>query len=431
MAPKKIDPKPVLERARKPRPEADEKALPEERVKVGDYLLLDCPSCGREVKLNSAFIGHRMGCGYCKAPLEIIEKPGEEESKQDLKKKKKSEPLPRRPLSFRKLRDEDIADESEIGFADEFERRRLPFESPLWDDEEKVEAGAPKKRLLTHREAVFRNITYIIMAASLTVVAVILYSALVRTMGVAKKDDKTLKALPDTVKVKIDAAVNREVPISVFLESVEEEAAAAIIDGFLSAQTIEDRLPYVRDPERVRPLMKKWYARDGVVTDWPDGEVVLRDKLIDKGRYFVRLAINFPGIGHRIFAVEQTKESFKLDWETATGYQPMPYEEFIAQRPKTPVEFRVKLKPSDYYNYQFSDKNVYRAVELSYPGHNEFKLIGYLELTQAWAKPLSNMLDSGMAPSLIVTLRYPDILPAGEDQYQVQIMSIASDSWWR
>ena len=431
--PKKLSPEPVLERARKPRPsEESAKKEPRENLVVGEFLILSCPNCGQDTKLKSAYIGHRMGCGSCKAPLEIIEQDIDEKPEVSEEKplKKKNHEIKRRPVVFRVLSEEDIAEGSDLEFTDEYERRRLPFEAPVWDDEDESANAKPRTRLLTHKEQVFRHVTQLIMAASLAVVAIILYTAVFRTVGVANKDDKTLDDLPANVQTLIDTVTSQEKPLSVFLTSAEEQAALAIVNGFFNAPDIESRLPFVRDPERVRPLMEQWYAREGIDVDWPDGEVVLRDKIANQGRYFIRLAIDFAGAGTKIFIIEQTKQSFALDWETATGYQPMPIADFRSTRPTTPTEFRVKLKPSDYYNYQFSDKKTYRAVELSYPGQPDFKLIGYFRLDQAWAPALEELLDAGQAPSLIVSLKYPDKIEKGDDLDQVEIISVVSETWW-
>ncbi|MGI9242136.1 MAG: hypothetical protein ACR2RV_15160 [Verrucomicrobiales bacterium] len=402
-----------------------------------EYLVLACPACERDVKVSRDSAGVRMGCPYCREPLQIIEAEQEE-----------AKPIIRQPLVFRLLRRDDLSSDHDLEFADEYERRRLPFEAPEWDDEkveEKRREGAGVgdsdlagsdgkdpargKKLLTRKEQVFRSITILIMTSALAFVAVIVYSAIVRGLAVVNTDRKTVKELPAEVRQKIDEALAQEEPQSKFLTSAEEAAAAAIVDGFLAAKTVEDRLPFVRQPERVEPLMRTWYARDGVVTDWPDGTVLLRDKQVDDGRYMIRLAIEFVGIGTRIFIVEETPDSFKLDWETAVGYQAQPFAEFKAERPIKPVEFRVKMKPTDYYNYTFSSRDRYRAVELSYPGQSEFKLTGYIDLSHDWAAPLIQRLDSGEAPSVIVKLRYPSGEP--EDESQVEVVELVAKSWYR
>ncbi len=66
-----------------------------------------------------------MGCPYCREPLQIIEAEQEE-----------SKPIIRQPLVFRHLKEDDVSVDHDLEFADEYERRRLPFEAPEWDDPE-------------------------------------------------------------------------------------------------------------------------------------------------------------------------------------------------------------------------------------------------------------------------------------------------------
>jgi hypothetical protein len=119
-----------------------------------------------------------------------------------------------------------------------------------------------------------------------------------------------------------------------------------------------------------------------------------------------------------------------LDWETAVGYQAMTLEKFKSETPTEPVVFRVKLKPSNHYNYQFRDPRRYRAVELSYPGNPDFRLVGYIKRSKQWAPKLLDQLGSGMAPSLIVRLKYPSRDGGEVDLGLVEIDSIVAETWW-
>lgn len=401
-----------------------------------EYLVLACPACERDVKVSRHSAGVRMGCPYCREPLQIIEAEPASDDK----------PIVRQPLVFRHLKQDDVSLDHDLEYADEYERRRLPFEAPAWDDatleerrrevaatptgyrdNQEAEDSAARKKLLTRKEQVFRSLTILILTGAFAFVAVIVYSAIVRGVAVVHKDGTTLKELPAEVRQKITEALEQQQPLTTFLTSAEEAAAKAIVTGFLAAKTVEDRLPFVRQPKRVEPLMRAWYARQRDATEWTGGEIRHRDKQIDHGRYLIRLAMDFGTAGSRIFIVEQTAGDFKLDWETATGYQAKPLEEFKAERPTTPVEFRVKMKPADYYNYAFNDRDRYQAVELSYPGRREFKLTGYIDLKSDWAAPLVKRLDDGEAPSLIVLLRYPE--GEIEDVTQVEVVAIVADSW--
>ena len=105
----------------------------------------------------------------------------------------------------------------------------------------------------------------------------------------------------------------------------------------------------------------------------------------------------------------------------------MPLDEFKSKRPKTPVKFWAKLKQADFYNHSFSDRLKYQAVELSYPGRIDFKLIGYIDRSTEWGAELIARLDEGEAPSLILEVAYPE---KAADSSQVEIVSILSETWF-
>ena len=407
-----------------PKPRRVTNTTRSEPTEEEEYAVLQCPACERDVKVSSASAGKRMGCPYCRTPLEITEAEPDDQPQDDEKK-----PRVRLPLVFRELRDDDVGVDPNLEFADEFGRRRLPFEAPEWDDEVKSPGDGSEKRPLTRKEHNFRAVKAIILSVGIATAAAIAYLAFVHTIGVARQDKKTVQELPEEVRKKIAEAIARgDQENPGFLTSAEEDAAVAIVRGFLQAKSIEERLPFVRDPERVEPIMRDYYSRSGSEQEWPEGKVLLRAKSEDQDRYFIRLAIDFGSIGSRFFAVEQTEDSLRLDWETAVGYQQMPLAEFKQKRPTAPVEFRAKLKPSSYYNFEFRDPDLYYAVEMTYPGRPDFKLFGYIDRTRDWAPALIERLEKNEAPSAIVAVQYP----TGQLQreLQVEIISLISETWW-
>ena len=213
----------------------------------------------------------------------------------------------------------------------------------------------------------------------------------------------------------------------------DRDAARNAIVFFHDADTVEKRLAFVRDPQRVKPLMEAWYAENEPIANFAGKKniaisIQMSKMIVDQGREFVIMAMDVDRSGSRVYAVEKTAGGMKLDWETAVRYQPMALDEFKEKRPTEPQAFRVKVKPSDYYNHQFADDGVFRSLELSYPGDPGFKLFGFVDRSAGWAQGLLDQLEAGGAPSLIVKLRYPE----GEikDATMVQVDAIVSETWW-
>ena len=214
---------------------------------------------------------------------------------------------------------------------------------------------------------------------------------------------------------------------------IDEQLATATLNGFLKAKTVKERALYVRNRAETLPMMDHWYQLNPAeaAREWPEPKILNRKKMrLPDGRYFIVLAVEFGSEGQRVIALEQSgsADDIKLDWPTAVRYQPMDLKTFKSAKPREPVTFWVKVKPADFYSFNFSDQEKYQAVELSYPGQTDFKLIGYIDRKQAWAPALIGMVEAGQGPSLIVELRYP--LGEIKDPALVEITSVVADSWW-
>ena len=431
-------------------------------MEEAEFLILQCPACERSVKIKTEAAGTRMGCPYCKAPIEVPEPEPE-----DLPPPQEEDAEEQAPLVFRRIEGTESkpdaasptspsADPAPKGERRKH-RKRHNAETLDWDEapgertsrETAAGLGADddsseflemdpdtpggvrlkrvrRKKVLTGKDKFVRGVTIAVIMVAVIMTGVIIYSAVIQTTKVIAKEveiDPEVKAAISKAKASAD-------PMTEQLTSAEEELAAATLMAFLNASSTEERVAYVRNGKELLPVMKKWYADnpEEAAKEWPDGTVTKRKKIVDGGRYFIILAVDFATLGTRVLALEQLgKGDIKLDWQTAVGYQPMPLEKFKSEQPRQPTKFWVKVKPSQFYNFGFTEDR-YHAVELSYPGHVDFKLNGYIDRKQERAPSLISQLELGIAPSLIVELKFPE----GEikDPSQVEVSKILSNTWW-
>ena len=228
----------------------------------------------------------------------------------------------------------------------------------------------------------------------------------------------------------------------------EGAAAAEVVRQFLLADTVEDKLPLVRFPEKVKPLMDLWYKGR------PDKSIkASRDELaetltkflhIDGAKFIVVTMLTEPDAEYKMYAVESSpSEGLKVDWETAVGWQAMTVEEFIKGKPTTPQPFRVQAAPGDYYNGQYADESKWCAVNLSYPGNADFNLYGYVERGTPTGDRLMRLMGyhetrdaSGKSKwELIQPTSVPLILAIaylreGSDPKQVTIHEVLHEQWF-
>ena len=100
------------------------------------------------------------------------------------------------------------------------------------------------------------------------------------------------------------------------------DSIADLIEKYTSCTSWQEALRYVMEPERVRPIMQKYYADQGFSpTIWTAEEIL-------KNEAFRR----FNGKNHTIykcvnFYAVQTPEGYRLDWEATAQYNPVTHTE--------------------------------------------------------------------------------------------------------
>jgi hypothetical protein len=136
-------------------------------------------------------------------------------------------------------------------------------------------------------------------------------------------------------------------------KKLAEEAESAF-SGFLEAKTIDEKVKFVRDAERVRPLMESYYANRDV------GDSFRTVKKIESVyKNFAMSEIVMSDFSEKVIAAERVRNEFKVDWESFVGYSEMSFSEFMEKKPTLPVLFRVKSAGADYFNYGYEQKDYY------------------------------------------------------------------------
>ena len=233
--------------------------------------------------------------------------------------------------------------------------------------------------------------------------------------------------LPPVTEPPIDRAV---------LTQYDALNAGQAVRGFLAADGIEAKLAFVRQPERIRPLMKNWYRGERTAGPLTAGEVAMQDKKggeFGSTRYYVILAMPVyqpdplnPGSTYEemnFFAVEEIRNgpdsTYLVDWETSTGYQEMPLETFKATMPPQPFPFRIYMKSDNYYNHDFTALD-WQCVALYYPGR-DFHLYGYINRSSLEGRKILELIEGDRKASMIAELTYP-ANPVSRDQVIVKRM---------
>lgn len=214
-----------------------------------------------------------------------------------------------------------------------------------------------------------------------------------------------------------------------FPSSDETKAAQQVVKDFFAANTVDDRLKYVRFGEAMRSRMEEWHRKHPLKTEELESSDLtdsLTKFLFPEGMRIIVVTMKVKrSEAYQFFAVEKGLDGPKLDWETAAGWQPMAMADFKEGETRAPQPFRVHAGKGDYYNGPFSDDTKWQCVELTYPGNAEFKTYGYVRRNSETGKKLEKLLAE-QSVSVVAELSRPQ----GAAANQAVIERILHDGWF-
>jgi hypothetical protein len=224
-----------------------------------------------------------------------------------------------------------------------------------------------------------------------------------------------------------------EVPPAI-LTTEDFDGAYAAVQDYLAADGWRAKLAYVRHPDKTAPRMEEHYSRPefaGGDTSKRADHVLLQKKLVGERHHIIVLAVDvYPDATTGFFVVEKLPGGgFLVDWESSSGYQPVPLAEFKASRPTDPVPFRVQVSRGDYYNYGFTE-DAFDCYRLHYPNDPAFELFAYAAKGGPVATELDLLVPPGsqasLSLSLVLELAYAADAQADN---QVEIARVAATEW--
>ncbi|MDB4508216.1 hypothetical protein N9051_01390 [Akkermansiaceae bacterium] len=167
-------------------------------------------------------------------------------------------------------------------------------------------------------------------------------------------------------------------------EAIERQSAGSrylamekTISDYLGADLLENKVKYVRHPERIIPLMKDYYSRQ---------EVEIKEYQSISEYHVVSLE-NHPFIAIRAelkdgesvaLLLEEDEKGFKIDWESEVAYQSYPFDEFLSDRPAGSHDMRLYAQEDRFYAYSFQNEEKWRCYKLTSRDSDEY-FFGYVE----------------------------------------------------
>lgn len=220
-------------------------------------------------------------------------------------------------------------------------------------------------------------------------------------------------------------------------EAVERQSAGRryltmekVISDYLGAELLEDKMKYVRHPERVIPHMKDYYSRHEV--EIKEYQSISEYHVVSlESHPFVAIRAELKGGENVALLLEEDKEGFKIDWESEVSYQSYPFDEFLSDRPAGSYDMRVYAQEDRFYAYSFKDEEKWRCYKLTSRNSDEY-LFGYLKRGSLLESEISKATgaDVGQGNALKVPLLLKISYPSnGRGPRSVNIEAIVSNRW--
>lgn len=224
-------------------------------------------------------------------------------------------------------------------------------------------------------------------------------------------------------KADVTADLIRQETQSVIVDDQQEEIEAArrieaietAIRSFFKAGSVETMARFVRQPERVVPLMRDFYQNRPVGGQSLKSIRMLQPLTLDKrGDFWIASVAMSDGSKSNLIIQTPEDGEPKIDWETFVCHQPKPWDNFVTGGPTgTSFDFRVYAERDNFNVHEFSDPQKWTCFRLTALDSEE-TLFGYAATGGAEEQTLTQLIQSsgGARTSVILRLMIPEGLRA-------------------
>jgi hypothetical protein len=211
-------------------------------------------------------------------------------------------------------------------------------------------------------------------------------------------------------------------PNSAEIDKAEIALAQPVALDYLRAHGWEQKARFVRESDRVLPLMAEWY-RSHSDAGQPDAELFYAIRSGD----LVNVMATFERSGNEPAFLSLVKQGggYKVDWETSSGYQHESWADLAARRPTAPVLLRCVIERGDYFNFEFSDPEKWLCFKMRYP-RGPVTLYGYAERRSTLGAHLDGLLEFHPYAGVAIEAAF---LPQSRSNNQMQIVKLVHEAW--
>ena len=130
---------------------------------------------------------------------------------------------------------------------------------------------------------------------------------------------------------------------------------AGVAEHFIKAETVEERLKWVRDPSRVEPLLREFYvtgagARESIANFSPIATP------LDGSRPLRNFGVELDGGGRRLLSLVPDQGGVRVDFESYIRLCSESWASLLDGSKQEAAMVRLIVQPGGYYNFQFADE---------------------------------------------------------------------------
>lgn len=209
--------------------------------------------------------------------------------------------------------------------------------------------------------------------------------------------------------------------------SPDAQPAAAVLKQFFTSKTWQDRLAFTRYPEKMRPLMERYYSAN---SDAPLRisriELIRHDRAPEMGSPHCVFQVSGPAMEQPLpVMVESSDEGWKVDWLTFTEFKDKLLLRFLQSWSDEPGRFHVMMRRAHYFDEDVPDLKEKYCFELTPPDPGASGFVFVPKGT-----PLARELDKSLGWEITNVAGVVELQWRKKDRYQwVEMTAVPHYNW--
>lgn len=196
-----------------------------------------------------------------------------------------------------------------------------------------------------------------------------------------------------------------------------------VAKAFTEATTHEERLKWVRHPEKVEALMAEFYT-NGAGAAEKIKKVVRADVANTSSDLYIRFSVIMQNAPNRTLSVLINEGFAKVDFKSYARFGSASWDDLLSGSATEAAEVRVMVEPTSYYNFGFADERAWYGLIATSPDLQDPVYL-YVSQQDRSVKSLRSLVPGKARPMTL------GIRSSGEShlQRQFEVTRVIRGSW--